>query len=78
MRCSSLLVSTLEHVSDFSIALMLIEDKFEIIHVFESVGRSPRRKSGRKVRTPQSTVLANSQAGQPDGKCNRKHTAHSN
>jgi hypothetical protein len=29
----------------------------------------------RKVRTPQGTVLGNSQAGQPDGKCSRKQTA---
>jgi hypothetical protein len=30
----------------------------------------------RKVRTPQGTVLGNSQAGQPDGKCSRKQTAN--
>jgi len=29
----------------------------------------------RKVRTPKGRVLANSKAGQPDGKWNRKHTA---
>src|SRR5690606_4139576 len=29
----------------------------------------------RKVRTPQGRVLGNSQAGRPDGKCNREQTA---
>ena len=30
----------------------------------------------RKVRTPQGRVLGNSQAGKPDGECNRKETAN--
>jgi len=30
---------------------------------------------GRKVRTPQGSVLANGQRGRPQGKCHRKHTA---
>jgi len=29
----------------------------------------------RKVRTPQGRMLGNSQAGRPDGKCNREQTA---
>ena len=29
----------------------------------------------RKVRAPQGRVVANSDRGRPQGKCNRKHTA---
>jgi hypothetical protein len=29
----------------------------------------------RKVRTPKGKVLGNTQAGKPDGECNRKNTA---
>lgn len=31
-----------------------------------------RGSMSRKVRAPQGTVLANGQAGRPDGKCNRE------
>ena len=31
--------------------------------------------SQRKVRAPQGRVVANSDRGRPQGKCNRKHTA---
>ena len=32
-------------------------------------------RPGRKVRTPQGSVLVNGQRGRPQGKCHRKHTA---
>ena len=35
----------------------------------------PRERNVRKVRTPQGRMLGNSQAGRPDGKCNREQTA---
>jgi len=31
--------------------------------------------AGRKVRAPQGRMLGNAQAGKPDGKYHRKHTA---
>ncbi len=34
-------------------------------------------RSLRKVRTPKGRELGNSQAGKPDGKCNREQTANS-
>ncbi len=34
-------------------------------------------RSLRKVRTPKGRELGNSQAGKPDGKCNREKTAGS-
>ncbi len=37
--------------------------------------RPVRRHRPRKVRTPQGMVLGNTQAGRPDGKCNREQTA---
>jgi hypothetical protein len=37
--------------------------------------RPPLRKQGRKVRAPKGRALGNPQAGRPDGKWHRNHTA---
>jgi len=46
---------------------------------FEGAGRviAGAERSLRKVRTPKGRELGNSQAGKPDGKCNREQTANS-
>ena len=48
---------------------------FEAVQWFLRVCRTAAVARSRKVRTPQGMVLGNTQAGRPDGKCNREQTA---
>ena len=46
-----------------------------LIRAGQATAGVPATGGSRKVRTPKGRVLGNSQAGKPDGKCNRKDTA---